>query len=872
MFRATAPHGSRWATREIAALDFLLNIPLEAEESIVRAGLKGGGREGVNGESKKSSGLEVTDASGCYSSASIDRSSEGGLPTTRWWEKLVEGHVPGSSETYETRRARLELEETELERPESQEQSLGARQVVPSSSQHGVGASVAPRIAPGRRLEGRNATVVQIPRDVLTVDIITSHRIVARQAAVREWEVGVAHGILSGSGRKPSPVERLYFDGDDEPRGLLDGRGFFSCASSYPVNTFSVIKYQPKKEEAARRRKRVEELGGGGTQFVMPERDWRGISYRALLPRVHRKNNGFRRTMRLRSHARKRERRRRGSGDRTNVYEHTVDISHDDTVDSDGDTSMSMMSSSSEESDGYVPGFVDDPEMVQGRHRHVMVGDRVTGCVVSSTIQFVKPADLKADLNKQFKDRFDGWEPAKEQRKFIGARVIDGVYTLSDPTEVPSCSTDDVQRKKSDEDYVGRRRKGSAAADIETIRMPPSLTLSKIRRLKQQALVACVRAKMEVSTVALACVYFERLCLDCRVDKSNRKLVFAACLLLASKINEKNVAIVHGQSREVAKKGKGVLPSFIKPTKIGKNQFASLFEFFTHEWSISLKSLFAAEWGVFAALGFNLQAKPSHVAFHFKRFLKVLEWNSLAYLGQEQYSQWQRSLDDEATRLEEHLQRKQLRREHEDRKLLDLQRDYHKHQQGEEAVRRRSPSYMSNSDSTLSPHEPVVAEGADTNTDAVLTKQAHLETDLVAPSHVPGRTSSPGKAVRGMAMARPSAGAMKSIIPGFRRAGGVAKPISPVSSVENLVKLAQTSHEREASSVATLAMRQSRSTPSLRTQENTCEDRSLSNPSVAIDMEKISETHTENRAGSIEDIDKDDESADNRPADHGFSV
>ena len=53
------------------------------------------------------------------------------------------------------------------------------------------------------------------------------------------------------------------------------------------------------------------------------------------------------------------------------------------------------LSSSSEESTSYYPGFLDDPEMVKGRHRHVMVGDRVTGCVVSSTIHFVSPVDLK---------------------------------------------------------------------------------------------------------------------------------------------------------------------------------------------------------------------------------------------------------------------------------------------------------------------------------------------------------------------------------------------------------------------------------------------------------------------------------------------
>jgi hypothetical protein len=132
-----------------------------------------------------------------------------------------------------------------------------------------------------------------------------------------------------------------------------------------------------------------------------------------------------------------------------------------------------------------------------------------------------------------------------------------------------------------------------------TLRIPPSLTLSKIRSVKQRALIACVREmQMEVSTVALACVYFERLCLDCRVDKSNRRISFAACLLLAAKINESNVAIVHDQNKEST--DKGMIQSWIRPTQKQHTTFLSLFDFFTREWSIPLKNLFAAEWGVFS--------------------------------------------------------------------------------------------------------------------------------------------------------------------------------------------------------------------------------------------------------------------------------
>ena len=45
------------------------------------------------------------------------------------------------------------------------------------------------------------------------------------------------------------------------------------------------------------------------------------------------------------------------------------------------------------------------------------------------------------------------------------------------------------------------------------LRMPPSLTLSKIRNIKEQALYVGIKADLEISTVALSCIYFERLAL-----------------------------------------------------------------------------------------------------------------------------------------------------------------------------------------------------------------------------------------------------------------------------------------------------------------------------------------------------------------------
>lgn len=347
---------------------------------------------------------------------------------------------------------------------------------------------------------------------------------------------------------------------------------------------------------------------------------------------------------------------------------------------SDDDSSI-ISSSSSEDSIVYEPGFLDDPNMKQGKHRHVMIGDRVTGPVIISTVHFVLPTDLKNDLNRQFRQRFEDWEPPKSQRKYIGARVIDGQYTLIDPTN------QEEENGESAADESRRRRKYSVA-EYDTIRMPPSLTLSKIRSLKKEALDVCVKANLEVSTVALACIYFERLCLDCRVDKSNRRLTFATCLLLALKVNESNVKIVHEESKE-SKKGKwNFAKTTIRPN-IEHDFFENLFFFITHEWQLSLKELFHAEFGVFAALGFKLSASPSEISFHFKRLLRSLEWSPVEYLGKEMYSYWQDAQESHAVRQLEREERNAKRKRKKEKEILRRQRELH---QKDNITRQRSSS------------------------------------------------------------------------------------------------------------------------------------------------------------------------------------
>lgn len=112
--------------------------------------------------------------------------------------------------------------------------------------------------------------------------------------------------------------------------------------------------------------------------------------------------------------------------------------------------------------------------------------------------------------------------------------------------------------------------------------------------------------------------------------------------------------------------------------------FASLLEFFTQEWNISLKHLFAAEWGVFAALQFRLKAKPSDVAFHFRRLMKTLGYDPRRYLGSQVYGDWQRALAEEEFRRQEWEARVETRRQRkEKKKLKQLRREI------EEAADRR---------------------------------------------------------------------------------------------------------------------------------------------------------------------------------------
>ena len=192
----------------------------------------------------------------------------------RWWDKLIlmDRTFFSAENRRAARRARLELEEKELDNPtvELPLQEDGSfitnelnsnRKASPESTSLTQQIVTASFNAPGRRLEGLEAVAVTppkgLPRLKLSVEA-SQQKAVTRFANVRDWEKEVAFGSVT--------------KGKDCNGGLLDGRAFFSQNGGYPLSVFSVIKYEKAREAAYKRRREIEQQGRGGSQFFAPHR------------------------------------------------------------------------------------------------------------------------------------------------------------------------------------------------------------------------------------------------------------------------------------------------------------------------------------------------------------------------------------------------------------------------------------------------------------------------------------------------------------------------------------------------------------------------------------------------------------------------
>ncbi|XP_039720694.1 CDK5 and ABL1 enzyme substrate 2 [Pteropus medius] len=171
----------------------------------------------------------------------------------------------------------------------------------------------------------------------------------------------------------------------------------------------------------------------------------------------------------------------------------------------------------------YNPNLLDDPQWPCGKHKRVLI----FASYMTTVIEYVKPSDLKKDMNETFREKFP---------------------------------------------HV-------------------RLTLSKIRSLKREMRNLSEECSLEPGTVSMAYVYFEKLVLQGKLNKQNRKLCAGACVLLAAKIS----------------------------SDLRKNEVKQLIEKLEERFRFNRRDLIGFEFTVLVALELALYLPETQVLPHYRR-------------------------------------------------------------------------------------------------------------------------------------------------------------------------------------------------------------------------------------------------------------
>uniref|UniRef100_A0A8B9R451 Cdk5 and Abl enzyme substrate 1 n=1 Tax=Astyanax mexicanus TaxID=7994 RepID=A0A8B9R451_ASTMX len=220
---------------------------------------------------------------------------------------------------------------------------------------------------------------------------------------------------------------------------------------------------------------------------------------------------------------------RRNTIDSTSSFSQSRNASHRSLSLARANSNQSSLDTGNEVGDfrEYDPNLLDDPQWPCGKHKRVLIFPSY----MTTVIEYVKPSDLKKDMNETFKEKFPH------------------------------------------------------------IR----LTLSKIRSLKREIRkLAQDECGYEEPTVAMAFVYFEKLVLQGKLHKQNRKLCAGACVLLAAKIGG----------------------------DLKKHEVKTLIDKLEERFRVNRRELIAFEFPVLVALEFNLHLPEHEVMPHYRRLLQ----------------------------------------------------------------------------------------------------------------------------------------------------------------------------------------------------------------------------------------------------------
>jgi len=134
-----------------------------------------------------------------------------------------------------------------------------------------------------------------------------------------------------------------------------------------------------------------------------------------------------------------------------------------------------------------------------------------------------------------------------------------------------------------------------------------NLKFSNIRGMKKKMFDIALDKGLEISSVAYAYVFFEKLILKNMVTKDNYKILAAACLLLAVKFDAPLV--------------------FTELTNLHKDILQEFHEGF----AISVKDLLQTEFHVFRALRFSLNVKNREILPHLRILQETPKYKDIFY-------------------------------------------------------------------------------------------------------------------------------------------------------------------------------------------------------------------------------------------------